>query len=65
MKKELYTSDDVLEFLSELAIGSEEVQKIETFLKRKDSQVQWQSNRVEEAHRMIGELMLSEAMMYE
>lgn len=65
MKKELYTSDDVLEFLSELAIGSEEVQKIETFLKRKDNQVQWQSNRLEEAHRMIGELMLSEAMMYE
>lgn len=65
MNKELYTSDDVLEFLSELAIGSEDVQKIETFLKRKDSQVQWQSHRLEEAHRMIGEFMVTEAMMYE
>lgn len=65
MNKELYTSDDVLEFLSELAIGSEDVQKIEAFLKRKDSQVQWQSNRLEEAHRMIGEFMVTEALMYE
>lgn len=65
MNKELFTTEDVLEFLSELAIGSEDVKKIETFLHRRDSQIEWQRSRLEEACRMIGSNILDEVMLYE
>jgi len=65
MNKELYTTDDVLELLSELAIGSEDVKKIETFLQRRESHLQWQRSRLDEACRMIGSNLLDEVMMYE
>jgi len=62
---QIYTLEDFEERLSELAIGTEDVQQLMDFVSRLEARYRWQSRRVETAAVMLGHNMIDEALMGE
>ena len=65
MSKEIYTVDDFEERLSELTIGTDDVQKLMAFVRRLDDRFKWQAKRLETASSMLGHYVIDECMMVE
>jgi len=62
---QIYTLDDFEERLSELAIGTEDAQKLMDFVSRLDARYRWQLRRIDTAAVMLGHNMIDEALMGE
>jgi hypothetical protein len=62
---QIYTLEDFEERLSELAIGTEDVQQLMDFVSRLEARYRWQSRRVETAAVLLGHNMIDEALMEE
>jgi hypothetical protein len=60
--KNIYTFDDLVEILSEHAIGTEVMQKIETFCTHKQQHTAYLLRRLENAERWLGSNLLDEYM---
>lgn len=65
MNKTVYTFDDMIELLSEHAIGTEAMQNIEQFCQRKQDYTDLLLRRLRLAEQLLGSHMLDEQMMYE
>ena len=65
MNKTVYTFDDLIELLSEQAIGTETMQNIEQFCQRKQDHTDYIMRRLRLAEQLLGSNMLDEHMMYE
>lgn len=63
--KNIYTLADFEERLSELAIGSEDAQKLSAFVERKVGHTQWMQRRLDEAYRIIGSNVIDECVEYD
>lgn len=63
--KNIYTYDDLLEILSEHAIGTEVMQKIETFCMCRQRHTDYLNNRIQTAEKIIGSNILDEYAEYE
>ena len=60
--KNIHTFDDLLEILSEHAIGTEVMQKIEKFCERKQAHYRFQQKQLQEAAEYIGYRVIDELM---
>jgi len=63
--KTVYTFDDLLELLSEQAIGTETMQNIEQFCQSKEQYTQYLLRRLRKAEELLGSYQLDEHMMYD
>ena len=63
--KPVYDFDDLLELLSEHAIGTEVMQNIEQFCQRRKDHTDYLVRRLRKAEELLGSNMLDEYMMYE
>ena len=63
--RNIYTVDDFEEYLSELSVGTEDVQKLTNFVRLKQQSVWNMIERLETAHTMIGEFVLQERIDHE
>jgi len=61
-EKNIYSYDDLLEVLSEHAIGTETMQKIEQFCRRQQSHQDFQAQQIREAAEYIGFRVIDELM---
>jgi len=61
----IYTVEDFEERLSELTIGTDDVQQLMEFVRMLDKRYQWQSQRCDVAANMLGHQMITEALMHE
>ena len=65
MAKNIYTVEDFEERLSELTIGTENVQELMGFVRRLDDRYNWQSKRCNTAASLLGHNLINECMMDE
>ena len=65
MTKNIFTIEDFEERLSELTIGTENVQEIMDFVRRLDDRYNWQSKRCNTAANLLGHNLINECMMEE
>ena len=65
MTKNIFTIEDFEERLSELTIGTEDVQEIMDFVRRLDARYNWQSKRCNTAASLLGHNLINECMMDE
>jgi len=65
MTRIIYTVEDFEERLSELAIGTEDVQQLTDFVRMLDKSYAVQSKRCDVAANMLGHQMITEALMDE
>ena len=65
MARQIYTIEDFEERLSELTIGTDDVQEIMDFVRRLDSRYKWQSKRCNVAANLLGHDLINECMMEE
>ena len=65
MTKNIYTVEDFEERLSELTIGTEDVQELMLFVRRLEAHTKWQSKRLETASKMLGQYVIDECLMDE
>jgi hypothetical protein len=65
MTQNIYTVEDFEERLSELAIGTDDVQQLMEFVRRLDKSYAVQSKRCDVAASMLGHQMITEALMDE
>ena len=65
MAKNIYTVEDFEERLSELTIGTEDVQELMLFVRRLEANMKWQSKRLETASNMIGHYVINDTLMDE
>jgi hypothetical protein len=63
--KPIYNVEDFEERLSELTIGTDDVQQLMDFVRLLEKRFQWQSRRCDVAANMLGHDMITEAMMDE
>ena len=62
VEKNIHTYDDLLEVLSEHAIGTEVIQKIETFVGIRKRHTDYLLTRLNHAEHLIGSNLLDEYM---
>ena len=60
--KPIYSIEQLKEFLSTLAIGSEATDAIVAFAEIQDGRIDWQSRRVNVAANMLGHDLINEMM---
>ena len=65
MSQPIYSVEDFEERLSELTIGTEDVQQLMNFVRMLEKRYQWQSRRCNVAATMIGHNTINECMMEE
>ena len=65
MTRIIYTVEDFEERLSELAIGTEDVQKLMDFVRLLEKRYEWQSKRCNVAANLLGHNVINECMMEE
>ena len=65
MKPIIYTVEDFEERLSELTIGTEDVQQLMDFVRALDKRYEWQSKRCNVAANLLGHDLINECMMEE
>ena len=65
MAKHIYTVEDFEERLSELTIGTENVQEIMEFVRRLEDRYNWQAKSCDTAARLLGHNLINECMMDE
>jgi hypothetical protein len=65
MKPIIYTVEDFEERLSELTIGTEDVQQLMDFVHTLDKRYEWQSKRCNVAANLLGHDLINECMMEE
>jgi hypothetical protein len=65
MNQNIYTVEDFEERLSELTIGTEDVQQLMDFVRRLEDRMKWQAKRLETASSMLGHYVIDECMMVE
>lgn len=63
--KNIYNFDDLLEVLAEHAIGTETMQNIEEFCRRRQDHTDYLLRRLRNAEQIIGSSLLDEHMLYE
>jgi len=61
----LYSVEDFEERLSELTIGTEDVQQLMEFVRRQEQRFRWQAKRLDTAANLIGHQTINECMMDE
>ena len=61
----IYTIEDFEERLSELTIGTEDVQQLMNFVRMLDKRYQWQSKRCDVAANLLGHNVINECLMEE
>jgi len=64
-QKNIYTVEDFEERLSELTIGTEDVQQLMDFVRSLDNSYKWQSKRCNVAANLLGHDVINECMMDE
>jgi len=65
MTNNIYTVEDFEERLSELAIGTEDAQKLIDFVRLIEKRYVWQSKRCNVAANLLGHNVINECMMEE
>jgi hypothetical protein len=65
MNQNIYTVEDFEERLSELTIGTEDVQQLMDFVRMLDKRYEWQSKRCNVAANLLGHDLINECMMEE
>jgi hypothetical protein len=65
MSKDIYTVEDFEERLSELTIGTDDVQQLMEFVRMLDKRYQLQSKRCNVAATLLGHDIINECMMEE
>ena len=65
MTNNIYTVEDFEERLSELTIGTDDVQQLMEFVKRLDTQCKLQSKRCNVAAEMLGHDLINQCLMEE
>ena len=65
MTKNIYTVEDFEERLSELTIGTEDVQKLMDFVRLLEKRYEWQSKRCNVAANLLGHNVINDCMMEE
>ncbi len=65
MTTNIYTVEDFEERLSELSIGTEDVQKLTDFVRLIEKRYVWQSKRCNVAANLLGHNVINECMMEE
>ena len=65
MNQNIYTVEDFEERLSELTIGTDDVQQLMDFVRMLDKRYQWQSKRCNVAANLLGHDVINECMMDE
>ena len=65
MSQPIYSVEDFEERLSELTIGTEDVQQLMNFVRMLEKRYQWQSRRCNVAANLIGHNTINECMMEE
>jgi len=65
MTQNIYTVEDFEERLSELAIGTEDAQKLIDFVRLIEKRYVWQSKRCNVAANLLGHNVINECMMEE
>ena len=65
MRPMIYTLEDFEERLSELTIGTEDVQQLMEFVRTLDKRYEWQSKRCNVAANLLGHDLINECMMEE
>ena len=65
MTRNIYSVEDFEERLSELTIGTDDVQQLMDFVRRLDKSYERQAKRCDLAAIMLGHQMITEAMMDE
>jgi len=65
MTQNIYTVEDFEERLSELAIGTEDAQKLVDFVRLIEKRYVWQSKRCNVAANLLGHNVINECMMEE
>jgi len=65
MTQNIYTVEDFEEKLSELAIGTDDVQQLMDFVRLLDNRYHWQSKRGNVAANILGHNVINECLMEE
>lgn len=65
MANHIYNVEDFEERLSELTIGTEDVQQLMEFVRRREKQIKWMNVRLETAATIIGHQTITDCMMEE
>lgn len=65
MANHIYNVEDFEERLSELTIGTEDVQQLMDFVRRREKQIKWMNVRLETAATIIGHQTITDCMMEE
>ena len=65
MTKNIYTVEDFEERLSELTIGTEDVQELMLFVRRLEANMKCQGKRLETAANMLGHYVINDTLMDE
>ena len=65
MARQIFTVEDFEERLSELTIGTDDVQQLMEFVRLLDKRYEWQSNRCNVAASLLGHNVINECMMEE
>lgn len=63
MTKNIYTIEDFEERLSELTIGTENVQKLMEFVRMQDRRIQFQLKKIDIAANMLGHNLIEECLI--
>jgi len=61
----IYTIDQLEEYLSTLAIGTDSVQKISEFCRHQENRMEYLRKRNNTAAQLLGQDMISESMDYD
>lgn len=65
MTRNIYSVEDFEERLSELTIGTEDVQKLMDFVRLLEKRYEWQSKRCNVAANLLGHNVINDCMMEE
>jgi hypothetical protein len=63
MTKNIYSVEDFEERLSELTIGTENVQKLMEFVRMQDRRIQFQLKKIDIAANMLGHNLIDECLI--
>ena len=63
MTKNIYSVEDFEERLSELTIGTEDVQQLMEFVRMQDRRIQFQSKKIDIAANMLGHNLIEECLI--
>jgi hypothetical protein len=63
MTKNIYSVEDFEERLSELTIGTEDVQKLMDFVRMQERRLQFQSKKIDIAANMLGHNLIDECLI--